>query len=222
MVNLGRNVSPMAVVLASLVLWVSFAWGLPAEPPATEGEAGVTREDVWAGVKISDAYDYAKCPECGKKKELRAERCSGFTWRGAGYRRCGTEFPQPSAEMTDPDMVFVPGLGYYREGTLLEPGKTKKGYWITGLVLTASGLAGGALAGYYGGEIGGAIAALPCLAAIGVGVGFIIYGLVARTEPVYAFTSGARFEPYERPAFALSSTDSDGGALKVEVTLWGF
>lgn len=40
MVNLGRTVSPMAVVLASLVLWVSFASGLPAEAPAT-GSSGL-------------------------------------------------------------------------------------------------------------------------------------------------------------------------------------
>jgi hypothetical protein len=99
--------------------------------------------------------------------------------------------------MTDPDVVFVPGRGYYREGTLLEPGKSQNGYWITGLVLTA------------------------CLL-WPVGIPLLIYGLATRTEPVYAFASGERFEPYERPAFALMSADSDGVALKVEVTLLGF
>ncbi len=195
------------MVLAALVLWVAFAWGLPADAPASEAE--VAPEDPWAGVKISDAYDELRCPYCWGYNELTAARCP----------YCGHEFAQPSGEYTYPPWVFVPGKGYYREGTLLEPGKSRKGYWITGLVLTASGLTVGALAGYYGGDIGGAIAALPCLAVIAVGVPLLIYGLATRTEPVYAFASG---EPYERPAFALRAADSDRGALKIEVTVLGF
>jgi hypothetical protein len=196
-----------------LILWVSFAWGLPAEPPVNEGEADVAADDPWAGVRISDAYDfYAKCLQCGKKNETRAESCS----------RCGYELPQPSAAFTYPPWVFVPGEGYYREGTLLvEPAKTRKGYWITGVVLTVSGLTAAGLAGYYGGNVGGAIAALPCLAAIAVGVPLFIKG-VKKTKPVYAFTRGERFEPCERRVFALRSADSDGVALKVELTVLGF
>lgn len=38
MVKLVKNTLQVPLVLASLVLWVSFAWGLPAEP-AAEGEA---------------------------------------------------------------------------------------------------------------------------------------------------------------------------------------
>ncbi|MEE9458033.1 MAG: hypothetical protein V3W11_12880 [bacterium] len=212
MVNLVRNVSPMALVLVFLILCVSFAWGIPAGAPAAEGEADVAPKDPWAGVKISDAYDDLRCPYCWGYNELTAARCPS----------CGYEFRLPSGEYTYPPWVFVPGKGYYREGTLLEPGKSRKGYWITGLVLTASGLTVGALAGYYGGDIGGAIAALPCLAAIAVGVPLLIYGLATRTEAVYAFESGERYEPYERPAFALRSPGSDGGGLKIEVTLLGF
>ncbi len=211
MANFIRAAPQLAVVLASLLLWGAFAWGTPAEAPATEGEAEAAAEDPWAGVRISDAYDELRCPYCWEYNELTAARCPS----------CGYEFPQPSAEVTDPDMVFVPGKGYYREGTLLEPGKSRKGYWITGIVLVASGLTAGTLAGYYGGELGGAIAALPCLGAIGVGVGLTIYGLVSRSEPVYAFASGERYEPYDA-AYALRSRDSEGVALKTEVTLLGF
>lgn len=39
MVNLVRNVPRLPAVLAATVLWTSLAWGLPAEPPAAEGEA---------------------------------------------------------------------------------------------------------------------------------------------------------------------------------------
>jgi hypothetical protein len=39
MTNLARKARPLAVVLAYVLLWGSFAWGLPADPPAAEGEA---------------------------------------------------------------------------------------------------------------------------------------------------------------------------------------
>lgn len=212
MANFGRNAPPIAVVLASLVLWVSFAWGLPAEASAAEGEADVAPEDPWAGVKISDAYDDLRCPYCWGYNELTAARCP----------YCGHEFAQPSGEYTYPPWVFVPGKGYYREGTLLEPGKSRRGYWITGLVLTASGLTVGALAGYYGGDIGGAIAALPCLAVIAVGVPLLIYGLATRTEPVYAFASGEHYGPYTDVAYGRRAPDTEGAAFKFEVTVLGF
>ncbi len=211
MVDLLKITPQIPVVLASLLLWFSFAWGLPAEPPATESDAEVAPEDRWARVRLSAAYDYAKCPECGKKNEIRAERCS----------RCGYEFPQPSPEMTDPDTVFVPGKGYYEEGALLEPAKTRKRYWITGIILTASGVAGAGFAGYYGGDVGGAIAALPCLAAVITGVTLFIFG-IGKTKPVYAFESGDLLRPYDRPTYALRPADSDGVALEVELTVLGF
>jgi hypothetical protein len=206
--TISESKTPAVVVLAAALLAANFAWGLPAEPPGNEGEAAATAEDPWAGVKISDAYDELRCTYCWEYNELTAARCPS----------CGHEFPLPSAEYTYPPWVFVPGRGYYKEGTLLEPGKTRKGYWIAGIVLTASSLPAGILAGYYGGEVGGAVG----LAALGVGVGLIIYGLVARTEPVYAFAGGERFEPYESEAYARTSADSEGVALKVEVTVLGF
>jgi DNA-directed RNA polymerase subunit RPC12/RpoP len=239
------------VVLASLVLWVSFAWCLPAEPPATEGdadaaaaedtwrcancnavndafanyctecgaekggEAGAAAEDPWAGVRISDAYDDLRCPYCWEYNELTAARCPS----------CGHEFPQPSAEVTDPDMVFVPGKGYYREGTLLEPGKSRKGLWITGLVLTTGGalflIPGGIVAsveGYYG---VGIVIGVAGIAATAVGIVLLIRG-IKKTKPVYAFEQGGRYRPFESETFARRSRDSEGEGLRVEVTLLSF
>jgi hypothetical protein len=246
MLNSKRCPPQLAVVLASLLLWGSFAWGLPAEAPA-EGEAEVapaegawkcghcgTANDAsanyckecgaekggeaetapknpWARVRLSAAYDYAKCPECGKKNEIQAKSCS----------RCGVELPQPSAEMTDPDTVFVPGRGYYEDGALVEPAKTREGYWITGLVLTVSGLTVLGFAGYYGGDVGGAIAALPCLAAVVTGVTLFIIG-VGKTKPVYAFEKSQLNEPAGGGPYVLRPADSGGVALKVEVTGVGF
>lgn len=88
--NLGRNAPPIAVALASLLVWVSFAWGMPTEGSATEGDAAAAAEDPWARVRLSAAYDYAKCTECGKKNEIRAESCS----------RCGYELIDADAEAT--------------------------------------------------------------------------------------------------------------------------
>jgi ribosomal protein L37E len=206
MLNFKRSAPQIPVVLASLLLWVSFAWGLPAEAPAAEGEADVAPKDPWAGVRISDAYDYAKCLQCGKKNEVRAESCS----------RCGYELPQPSSEMTDPAWVLVPGRGYHREGTLLEPAKTRKSLLIPGAVLTNFGVL--LLVIHF---------TTPQINLLGLvmtacGVGLIIYGVVARTEPVYAFPTGERYEPFEEGGYAGRSPDSDGVALKVELTVLGF
>jgi hypothetical protein len=216
MVNLKMGAAPVSVVLVSLILWVSFAWGLPADTPAAEGKADEAPQGPWAGVRISDAYDYAKCAQCGKKNEVRAESCS----------RCRRELPQPSAEVTDPASVFVPGKGYYREGTLLEPGK--KGLLIPGLVLAGSGLAaftvGCTLAGESEtGEMGPE--AILVFAGFGMAVTggvLLIIALATWTEPVYAFGCGERFGPYESEAFARRSPDTESVGLKVEVTLLSF
>jgi hypothetical protein len=177
------------------------------------GEAKAAPKDPWGRVRLSAAYDYAKCPRCGEKSEIRAERCS----------RCAYELPQPSAEMTDPDMVFVPGKGYYREGTLLEPAKTKKTYKVTGLVLGGAGIgmliaAGAGLLPEYANQLF-SIAGLPLTV---VGVGLLIHGLVGGTESVYASAGGEVYEPYDRAACALRSRDSEGEGLKIEVTLLSF
>jgi hypothetical protein len=212
MFNFKRSAPQIPLVFASLVLWVSFAWGLPAEASVTEGEAEVAAEDPWAGVRISDAYDYAKCSRCGHKNEVRRPACY----------RCGYSLPQPSGEYTYPPWVFVPGKGYYREGTVVEPAGTRKGYWITGIIITGALVATGMLLGMAEYSDGGIALGLAYYGAMGVGVGLIIYGLVARTEPVYAFTTDERFNPYKRPAFALRSPDPDGVRLKVELTALAF
>ncbi len=218
MLNFKRCAPQVSVVLASLVLWTSFAWGLPTDAPAAEGEAEVAAEDPWAGVRISDAYDYAECFQCGKKNELRAKSCS----------RCAYELPQPSAEVTDPTWVFVPGKGYYREGTLLEVGNKRKGMLTAGLILIGSGLTTWGVAlimdarGYY--ESISTWALLGVVAGFGAasagGVMFIV-AVSTWKEPVYAFGSGERYGPYDA-AYARRLPDTDGVALKVEVTVLGF
>ena len=129
MVTFTKSTPQVSVVLAFLVLWVTFTWALPGDTPASEGEGAAALEDPWASVTISGAYDYAKCPRCGKKNGVRAESCSG----------CGYELPQPSAEVTDPYLVFVPGRGYYNEGEIIEPGRTRTWVWVTGLVIAETG-----------------------------------------------------------------------------------
>ncbi len=212
-----KSTPQIPVVLASLFLWFSFAWALPAEAATAEGEAEVGDEDPWAGVRISDAYDYAKCTRCGQKNEIRAERCS----------RCGCELPQPSAEMADPDVVFVPGRGYYREGTLLEPGKSRKGFWMPGVVISVFGLlltaaALGIEEEPYDTNYAKALWVIAGAGITFVGGVFVVVGFTTGPKPVYAFADGERLDAYERPAFTLRSPDSDGGAIKVEVTALGF
>jgi hypothetical protein len=120
----------------------------------------------------------------------------------------------------------VPGKGYYREGTVAEPGKSRRnGLWITGLVLTGAGI-GTLIAGATGEYSGEGIPAL--VVAIPLGVGMTVFGIwlfkfgLRKTELVYAFKISDLHDPYERLAFTLRSAGSDGVALKVEVTLLGF
>ncbi len=248
--QLGRNAFPIAVTLTSLLLWASFAWALQPEAPASEaeadigtsegvwrcgncdaenvplakyctkcgakkgGEAEVAPKDPWAGVKISDAYDYAKCPRCGHKNAIRRPACY----------RCGYSLPEPSGEVTDPAWVFVPGKGYYREGTLLEPGKKRTGLIITGYALLAAGAAavigaaayeGSEEAGLYLGFIGGPIIG-------GAGGALLIIGYATRKDPVYALNPRGLNENGLTYTCARRTPDSDGAALKVEVTLISF
>ncbi len=220
MSGLARAAPQVPVVLASLVFWFSFAWGLPAEAAANEHEGDVLPEDPWAGVRISDAYDKLRCPNCWKYNELTAARC----------RSCGYEFPQPSGEYTYPPWVFVPGKGYYEEGTLLEPAETRKGVITTGYVLIGVGaaiaIAGagfthfveeGLFKGFwaYWGGIGGA-----CVAAAG-GV-FLVFGYGTRKDPIYASNRGGLYENEPRYTCGRWSPDSYGPGLKIEVTLLSF
>ena len=121
-------------------------------------------------------------------------------------------------------MVFVPGKGYYQEGTLLESGKIRTPILITGLALMGGGAALVAFSGTVeadGDPRSFFYLGIPGLCAMGVGVVLVI--TATRTKPpVYAFTSGEGFEPYKRAPYARRSRDSEGVALKVEVTLLGF
>jgi hypothetical protein len=161
----------------------------PAEEAAAavadDGEDEAVPEDPWASVRISNAYDYAKCLQCGKKNEIRAESCA----------RCGYELPQPSPLMTDPAYVFVPARGYYPQGTLLEAGKSRKGLWATGLILTVCGAA--TLVGFAVGLSASSespgwtvVLVVPGFVALGTGVVLTTVGFATRSEPVYARGSG--------------------------------
>jgi len=217
MVNFFTNTPLVPVVLASLVLWTSFAYGLPAEKPAAEGAAEAGAEDRWAGVKISGAYDELRCPYCWVYNELTAARCIS----------CGHEFPQPSGEYTYPPWVFVPGKGYYREGTLLEPAKIRKGRFITGLVLSGFGVTGFIFsvkeerAASTGSEDFTPLTTMAAVIFIGMGAILVATGL-KKSNPVYALDRGELWEPYERPGLALRSPGSEGIILKVEVTALSF
>ncbi len=250
---MARSVPQIPVVLVSLVLWGSFAWGLPAEAPSTEGgaedtaaedtwrcgscgaenvpaakyctECGAKRadkadvgpKDPWAGVRISDAYDYAKCPRCGDKNGVRAKACA----------RCGNELPRPSGEYTYPPWVFVPGKGYYREGTVLEPGKKRKGMLIAGLVLIPGGLITTTVAaslhdrGAYESFSPYIIPAIGGLALAAIGGVLSIVALSTWKEPIYAL-GGEPYLPNNGLAYALRPADSDAAAFKIEVTLLSF
>ena len=195
MAGIRRKLRPVPLVVASLIIWGSSAWGMPADEPARGGEGAAAPEDPWAGVRISGAYDYAKCPRCGKKNEIRAETCS----------RCGYGLPQPSAEVTDPYLVFVPGRGYYNEGEIIEPGRTRTWVWVTGLVIAEIG----AIAVYVGSDVlmregaGGrdeeaAVAVLITGGALLIGgLVMAVVGFTHKTKPVYAFRTGELYEPHD-------------------------
>lgn len=180
-----------------------------------EVESVYAAEGRWAGARVSDAYAYAECPNCEFRNEIKAERC----------KRCGTLLPQPSPEMADPSYVFVPGRGYFREGSLVEPGKTQESYWVTGVVLTAAGAAA-AIASYI--AMGGYssdwfyLAGLPSFAGITVGGVLCVVGFATRAGPVYASAGDGFPEARGRPASALGSPEAEGAAFRVEVTALAF
>jgi len=221
MADIRRKARPIPVILVSVIIWGSSAVGLPAEAPAEEGE-GTAVEDVWAGVRVSDAYSYLECPRCYYKNDLRAARCA----------RCGLEFPQPSPDVTDPSMVFVPGKGYYREGTLLEPAASRKGLWITGLVVAGCGLVTMEVATLLaadeelfgdGDTTNEAIAFIAGSAITVTGAVLIIVGLTNKTPPIYAFRSAEHTDPAGRGAFARRSRDDDARLVfAFEMPVWGF
>ena len=193
--------------------------GMPADTPVAEDE-GVAAPDPWAGVRVSDAYDYIKCPQCGKENDLRATRCS----------RCKYEFPQPSADVTDPAMVFVPGKGYYREGTLLEPAESRKDLWIPGLVFAGVGLVTMDVAVVLAEDdvFGGGDTEAEAIAFVAGGVitiiggVLVIVGLTSKTQPVYAFRAAEPRVLDSHGAFARRSREDGAGlVLTVELPVWG-
>lgn len=183
--NIAKSIPQIPLFLASLVLLASFVWAFPADAPNAAAGGEAVAADPWAGVSVSDAYAYAECLRCGEENEVRTKSCS----------RCGYEFPQPSALMTDPSYVFVPGRGYYPEGTLLEPGKPRTGLIITGVILTGAGLgtliALSAITSDW--ESPGITIAffVPAIASLGTGIALAAVGLGTRSKPVYALERGA-------------------------------
>jgi predicted RNA-binding Zn-ribbon protein involved in translation (DUF1610 family) len=174
----------------------------PGGDVAAQADDDGKTADVWENVRISDAYGKLKCPNCGASNDLRAARC----WR------CGYLFPQPSPDVTDPSQVFVPGKGYYREGTLLEPAHSRALLWVPGAVFAAMGLsvmsvALEALAAEDNGDVDTKAARAVLWGSSGVtaaGLALIIIGVTYKTEAVYAYAGTAG-----RPAIARTPGSTD-------------
>jgi len=281
MVDFRRSAPQIPLVLASLVLWVSFAWALPGDSPESEGDdvysegvptvsydpfvldsatydevvedsLMIARAGKWVcpgcGKENKASEDYCtacgevnptprerksstkiyeeiKCPQCGKKNELDAARCYN----------CGLIFPQPSEEVTDPDMVFVPGRGYYRKGEMIEPGHPRRGLLVTGLVIGGIGLVvvsfslvammGKAIGSIAGGGadtdteevvfiVGGAMV-------IGGGI-MALVGFCNKTDPIYAFHTGELDEGYDGVACERAPVGPGNLEFKIEVPVLSF
>ncbi|NIT36832.1 MAG: hypothetical protein GTN49_10100 [candidate division Zixibacteria bacterium] len=179
-------------------------------------------EGIWEGVRISDAYDKLKCPRCGTSNDLRAAEC----------RRCGYRFPQPSPDVTDPSMVFVPGRGYYREGALVEPAKGRKSLWLPGLVTTGVGLttmyvsvswaAAESFEGIFGGDPGTKGAETAFLIGSGltvVGGALVLIGFASKTKAVYAVAQPARRTAVARGSNGPRPVGADGPGIKLELSV---
>jgi predicted RNA-binding Zn-ribbon protein involved in translation (DUF1610 family) len=174
----------------------------PAGDVAAQADNDGKTADVWENVRISNAYGKLKCPNCGATNDLRAARC----------RRCGYLFPQPSPDVTDPSQVFVPGKGYYREGTLLEPGRSRALLWVPGLVLGVVGLstmsvAAGALTAEDNGDVDTEGARTALWVGSGMtagGLALTIIGVTYQTEAVYAYA-----RPAGRPAVTRAGGSGD-------------
>ncbi|MEE8638771.1 MAG: hypothetical protein V3T41_00010 [bacterium] len=78
MLNFKRCAPQIPVVLAFLVLWVSFAWGLPADAPASEGEAEVTPEYTPA-----TPAEVAETP-VGAEPPAAPDKVTGWFYLGLG------------------------------------------------------------------------------------------------------------------------------------------
>jgi hypothetical protein len=171
-------------------------------------------EDVWEGVRISGAYEKLKCPQCGASNDLQAAAC----------KRCGYPFPQPSPGVTDPGQVFVPGRGYYREGALLEPGRSRAILWVPGVVLGVVGLstmsvAAGALVGEDNGNTDVDTEGARTVLWIGTGMTvtglfLTIIGLTSKTEAVYAYAQPSGRAPVARAVGGSAAGRAEGLTFK--------
>ncbi len=219
--------------LISLICGASPGWadsGLKADlPPAEDlaiaaASSGEQKEaeDIWAGVRISDAYDKLKCPRCGTSNDLRAAEC----------RKCGYRFPPPSPDVTDPNMVFVPGKGYYHKGEPIEAAKGRRSLWLPGLVAMGVGLttmyvsvswaAAETVDGIFGGDADtkGAETAFFIGSGLTVAGGVLaLIGFVSQTEAVYALAQPARRTAVARRSYGLRPAGTDGLDFKFELSL---
>jgi hypothetical protein len=171
-----------------------------ADVVAQADPAGEKTEDVWEGVRISGAYETLECPQCGTYNDLRAAACI----------KCGYRFPQPSPGVTDPSQVFVPGRGYYREGTLLEPARSRAILWVPGVVVMGIGLSTTSLAlalvaaaeddGTDPVSEGVKATAWVGLGITAVGAVLTIIGVTNKTEAVYAYARPSGRAPVARAA----------------------
>ncbi len=191
---------------------------IAATRPGEEKET----EDIWEGVRISNAYDKLICPRCGKENALRAGECE----------RCGYEFPAPSRDVTDPSMVFVPGKGYYREGALIDPAKSRKNLWLPGLVTMGVGLttisvsaslaAAESVEGIFGGDADTKGAETAFLIGSGltvVGGVLVLVGFTSKAEAVYALAQPARRTAVARGSYGLLPVGADGLDFKFELSI---
>lgn len=191
---------------------------IAATPASEEKET----EDIWEGVRISGAYEKLKCPRCGTSNDLRAAEC----------RKCGYRFPQPSRDVTDPNMVFVPGRGYHRKGELVEPGKGRKSLWLPGLVTTGVGLttmyvsvswaAAESVDGIFDGDADTKGAETAFFIGSGltvVGGVLALVGFTSKTEAVYAFAQPARRTAVARGGCGPRRVGADGLDFKFELSV---
>lgn len=219
---------PNRTVSAAAALTVLLCAATPATARADGGDRFAPRddvvaqanpgeektEDVWEGVRISGAYETLKCPQCGASNDLRATKC----------KRCGYPFPQPSPDVTDPSQVFVPGKGYYREGALLEPGRSRAILWVPGMVIGVIGLSTMSLAlallaaeesGSSDVDTEGAkTAAWVGLGITAVGAALTIIGFTNKTEAVYAYAQPSGSAPVARAAGDSAPGRAEGLTFK--------
>jgi hypothetical protein len=120
--------------------------------------------------------------------------------------------------------VFVPGRGYYREGALLEPGRSRAILWVPGVVLGVVGLstmsvAAGALVGEDNGNTDVDTEGARTVLWIGTGMTvtglfLTIIGLTSKTEAVYAYAQPSGRAPVARAVGGSAAGRAEGLTFK--------